>query len=217
MVGWEFTQALMSIPLSQTIIMVISLLMRQLSITLDVPVELQVWRCDQNKNRLSNGMLGISAYIYPGQKDVRVFLTGSIDSNHGTWNQQFIRRVSKWATYYQVKDERLVEGVYAGTWSSNPNDVAKNIIDLNATLQGLQSTVSGNYGNLQSQINQTATTLRGEVTDKVNGLHGQITTQANNINLMLGTAGDLSNICRNPDFMDGSTNGWEKRFVFNWK
>lgn len=80
---------------------------------------------------------------------------------------------------------------------------------LNHTLQGLQSTVSGNYGNLQSQINQTATTLRGEVTDKVNGLQGQITTQANNINLMLGTAGDLSNICRNPDFMDGSTNGWE--------
>lgn len=80
---------------------------------------------------------------------------------------------------------------------------------LNQTVQGLQSTVSGNYGNLQSQINQTATTLRGEVTDKVNGLQGQITTQADNINLMLGTAGDLSNICRNPDFMDGSTNGWE--------
>lgn len=178
--------------------------------TSDVPVELQVWRCDQNKNRLSNGMLGISAYIYPGQKDVRVFLTGSIDSN--TWYLQsavYSSGGQNGQHTIQVKDERLVEGVYAGTWSSNPNDVAKNIIDLNATLQGLQSTVSGNYGNLQSQINQTATTLRGEVTDKVNGLHGQITTQANNINLMLGTAGDLSNICRNPDFMDGSTNGWE--------
>lgn len=178
--------------------------------TSDVPVELQVWRCDQNKNRLSNGMLGISAYIYPGQKDVRVFLTGSIDSN--TWYLQsavYSSGGQNGQHTIQVKDERLVEGVYAGTWSSNPNDVAKNIIDLNATLQGLQSTVSGNYGNLQSQINQTATTLRGEVTDKVNGLQGQITTQANNINLMLGTAGDLSNICRNPDFMDGSTNGWE--------
>lgn len=178
--------------------------------TSDVPVELQVWRCDQNKNRLSNGMLGISAYIYPGQKDVRVFLTGSIDSN--TWYLQsavYSSGGQNGQHTIQVKDERLVEGVYAGTWSSNPNDVAKNIIDLNATLQGLQSTVSGNYGNLQSQINQTATTLRGEVTDKVNGLQGQITTQADNINLMLGTAGDLSNICRNPDFMDGSTNGWE--------
>ena len=78
--------------------------------------------------------------------------------------------------------------------------------ELNRTVQGLQSTVSGDYGNLQSQINQTATTLRGEVTDKVNGLQGQITTQANNINLMLGTAGDLSNICRNPTF--DNHDGW---------
>ncbi|MCC4380441.1 peptidase [Limosilactobacillus reuteri] len=181
-----------------------------ISNTSDVPVELQVWRCDQNKNRLTNGMLGISAYVYPGQKDVRVFLTGSIDNN--TWYLQSAVYSSGGQSgqhTIQVKDERLVEGAYAGTWSSNPNDVAKNIIDLNATLQGLQSTVSGNYGNLQSQINQTATTLRGEVTDKVNGLQGQITTQANNIDLTIGSTGDLSNICRNPDFMDGSTNGWE--------
>lgn len=78
-----------------------------------------------------------------------------------------------------------------------------------ATLDGLQSTVSNNYGALQSQINQTATTLREAVTDKVNNLQGQITTQADNINLTIGSTGDLSNICRNPDFMDGSTNGWE--------
>ncbi|WP_225415586.1 hypothetical protein [Limosilactobacillus reuteri] len=178
-----------------------------ISNTSDVPVELQVWRCDQNKNRLTNGRLGISAYVYPGQKDVRVFLTGSIDNN--TWYLQSAVYSSDGQSgqhTIQVKDERLVEGAYAGTWSSNPNDVAKNIIDLNATLQGLQSTVSGNYGNLQSQINQTATTLRGEVTDKVNGLQGQITTQANNINLMLGTAGDLSNICRNPTF--DNHDGW---------
>lgn len=178
-----------------------------ISNTSDVPVELQVWRCDQNKNRLTNGMLGISAYVYPGQKDARVFLTGSIDSN--TWYLQSAVYSSGGQSgqhTIQVKDERLVEGAYAGTWSSNPNDVAKNIIDLNATLQGLQSTVSGDYGNLQSQINQTATALRGEVTDKVNGLQGQITTQANNINLMLGTAGDLSNICRNPTF--DNHDGW---------
>lgn len=183
--------------------------------TSDVPVELQVWRCDQNKNRLSNGMLGISAYIYPGQKDVRVFLTGSIDSN--TWYLQsavYSSGGQNGQHTIQVKDERLVEGVYAGTWSSNPNDVAKNIIDLNATLQGLQSTVSGNYGNLQSQINQTVTTLRVEVTDKVNGLQGQITTQADNINLSIGSGGDLSNLCHNPTFSKG-LEGWnsEKLYV----
>lgn len=78
--------------------------------------------------------------------------------------------------------------------------------ELNRTVQGLKSTVSGNYGNLQSQLNQTASTLRGEVIDKVNNLQGQITTQANNINLMIGTASDLSNICRNPTF--DNHDGW---------
>lgn len=81
--------------------------------------------------------------------------------------------------------------------------------ELNRTVQGLQSTVSSNYGQLQSLNTQTATAIRNEVTDKVNNLQGQITTQADNINLTIGSTGDLSNICRNPDFMDGSTNGWE--------
>lgn len=80
---------------------------------------------------------------------------------------------------------------------------------LNQTVQGLQSTVSNNYGTLNSQISQTASTIRQEVNDHVNNLQGQITTQADNINLTIGSTGDLSNICRNPDFMDGSTNGWE--------
>ena len=81
--------------------------------------------------------------------------------------------------------------------------------ELNRTVQGLQSTVSSNYGDLQSKISQTDQSIRNEVTDKVNGLQGQITTQADNINLTIGSTGDLSNICRNPDFMDGNTNGWE--------
>lgn len=78
--------------------------------------------------------------------------------------------------------------------------------ELNRTVQGLQSTVSSNYGDLQSKISQTDQSIRNEVTNKVNGLQGQITTQANNINLMLGTAGDLSNICRNPTF--DNHDGW---------
>ncbi|MDD7120992.1 MAG: hypothetical protein PUH72_08905 [Limosilactobacillus reuteri] len=78
--------------------------------------------------------------------------------------------------------------------------------ELNRTVQGLQSTVSSNHSDLQSQISQTAKNIRQEVSDKTNGLQGQITTQANNINLMLGTAGDLSNICRNPTF--DNHDGW---------
>lgn len=80
---------------------------------------------------------------------------------------------------------------------------------LNQTVKGLQSTVSNNYTNLQSQINQTAGTIRNEVTDKVNSLQSQITQNANNINLKVNAGGDLSNICLNPNFTDGSIAGWE--------
>ncbi|MBB1099962.1 hypothetical protein H5R88_07610 [Limosilactobacillus sp. WF-MT5-A] len=106
------------------------------------------------------------------------------------------------------KKLKVERGEIDTPYSHAPSDNASQIAfsELSQSLDGLRSTVGSNYGNLQSQINQTATTLRGEVTDKVNGLQGQITTQANNINLMLGTAGDLSNICRNPTF--DNHDGW---------
>lgn len=59
--------------------------------------------------------------------------------------------------------------------------------ELNRTVQGLQSTVSGNYGDLQSQISQTAKTIRQEVSDKTNGLQTQINQQANNFNVSLNS------------------------------
>lgn len=62
---------------------------------------------------------------------------------------------------------------------------------------------------VQSQINQTAGTIRDEVTDRTNNLQSQITQNANNINLKVNAVGDLSNICLNPNFDDGSTAGWE--------
>lgn len=106
----------------------------------------------------------------------------------------------------KVSHAKIEIGNKQTDWSPAPEDTEQAFTEVNATINGLRSTVSGNYGNLQSQINQTATTLREQVTDKVNGLQGQITTQANNINLMLGTAGDLSNICRNPTF--DNHDGW---------
>lgn len=57
--------------------------------------------------------------------------------------------------------------------------------ELNRTVQGLQSTVSNNHGELQSQISQTAKTIRQEVSDKTNGLQTQITQQSNNFNVSL--------------------------------
>ena len=83
---------------------------------------------------------------------------------------------------------------------------------LNQTVKGLQSTVSSNYENLQSQISQTAGTIRNEVTDRTNNLQSQITQNANNINIKVNAVGDLSNICLNPSFIDGSTQGWENVF-----
>ena len=62
---------------------------------------------------------------------------------------------------------------------------------------------------VQSQISQTAGTIRDEVTDRTNNLQSQITQNANNINFKVNAVGDLSNICLNPNFDDGSTAGWE--------
>lgn len=169
-------------------------------------VRLVIYCYDDKRNKLKTvtGPLiqsGSTTYTFVSiaMTDSTKYIRSNIESVEGNTPQISI----------QVKSEQLEEGNMCTQWMPNPDDISNQFAELNATVKGLRSTVSGNYGNLQSQINQTATTLRGEVTDKVNGLQGQITTQANNINLTIGSTGDLSNICRNPDFMDGSTNGWE--------
>lgn len=96
--------------------------------TSDVPVALQVWRCDKGNNRLANGLLGISPLVQPGQVNVRVSLTGRIDVE--TWNLQSAVYSSAGQVgqhTIQVKDERLVEGRLAGSWSPNPDDINKKI------------------------------------------------------------------------------------------
>ena len=87
----------------------------------------------------------------------------------------------------QVKDEQLEEGNVRTSWTTNPDDIASQFTEVNATINGLQSTVGSNYSALQSQINQTATTIREEVTNSVSGLQTQITQQANNFNVSLNS------------------------------
>ena len=87
----------------------------------------------------------------------------------------------------QVKDEQLEEGNVRTAWITNPDDIASQFTEVNATINGLQSTVGSNYSALQSQINQTATTIRGEVTNSVSGLQTQITQQDNNFNVSLNS------------------------------
>lgn len=70
-------------------------------------------------------------------------------------------------------------------WSPAPEDAEQAFAEVNAVINGLKSTVSGNYGTLNSQISQTAKTIRQEVSDKTNGLQTQINQQANNFNVSL--------------------------------
>lgn len=83
----------------------------------------------------------------------------------------------------------LSEGSVEKTWEPNPADMAtrKDFASLNVTLQGLQSTVSSNYGTLQSQISQTASAIRSELADQVTGVTNQITTTANGLNARIGS------------------------------
>lgn len=80
---------------------------------------------------------------------------------------------------------KLEEGTIGTDWSPAPEDDDKAFAALNVTINGLQSTISGNYGDLQNQITQTSKTTRDEITDKINGLQGQLTLQANNFNVAL--------------------------------
>ena len=85
----------------------------------------------------------------------------------------------------KVGHAKVEIGNRATDWSPAPEDTTEKFAEVNATINGLQSTVSGNYSALQSQINQTATTIRGEVTNSVSGLQTQITQQADNFNVSL--------------------------------
>ncbi|MCC4369655.1 phage tail spike protein, partial [Limosilactobacillus reuteri] len=136
-------------------------------------------------------------FTTPDGKQLHPYVTVYLAHPDGGTNENNNDAISGMAF---IKKLKLEEGNIATDYTHAPEDTEKSFTEVNAAINGLRSTVSNNYGQLQSLNTQTATAIRNEVTDKVNGLQGQITTQANNINLMLGTAGDLSNICRNPTF-----------------
>lgn len=134
----------------------------------------------------NNGSYNNSELIPAGSKNYRVKVTFAIQEN-----TKYIRtsvmfpNASGANDTIRIKDEQLEEGNLCTQWTPNPDDISNQFTELNATINGLQSTVSTNYGNLQSWIDQTAKAIRGEVTDKVGGLQTQITQQANNFNISL--------------------------------
>lgn len=149
------------------------------------PVSLEAVAFDGN----NNGSYNNSELIPAGSKNYRVKVTFAIQEN-----TKYIRtsvmfpNASGANDTIRIKDEQLEEGNLCTQWTPNPDDISNQFTELNATINGMQSTVLKNYGNLQSWIDQTAKAIRGEVTDKVGGLQTQLTQQANNFNVSLQRA-----------------------------
>lgn len=161
------------------------------------------WSINLNINSSLTAQYNKLTFTTPSGKQFHPYVTVYLTHPDGGTNENNNDATSGMAF---IKKLKLEEGNIATDYTHAPEDTEKSFTEVNAAINGLRSTVSNNYGQLQSLNTQTATAIRNEVTDKVNGLQGQITTQANNINLMLGTAGDLSNICRNPTF--DNHDGW---------
>jgi hypothetical protein len=120
-----------------------------------------------------------------GRKDKKLTFTTQGDCNG---LKMYIRQEANQNPFH-IYNLKLEEGNQATDWSPAPEDKAN----------------QSDY----SALSQTVRTIRSEVTNNINGLQSQITQNANNINLKVNAVGDLSNICLNPNFDDGSTAGWE--------
>lgn len=119
---------------------------------------------------------------------VTITVTSMNDVNKQTALLIYSGRVSdtqgKKAIFHHLKVERgEIDTPYSPAPSDNVTQIA--FSELSQSLEGLSSTVSGNYGDLQSQIDQTAKNIRQEVSDKTSGLQTQITQQANSFNVSL--------------------------------
>ena len=154
--------------------------------TSEVPVRLALYCYDNDKKTVLKKAVGPTVGPNSGSIPTSV----SITINWQTWFifsdiETLDGKASQFSI--QVKDEQLEKGNVRTAWTTNPDDIASQFTEVNATINGLQSTVGSNYSALQSQINQTATTIRGEVTNSVSGLQTQITQQANNFNVSLNS------------------------------
>lgn len=103
-------------------------------------------------------------------------------------------------------------------WSPAPEDSEEKFVEVNATINGLRSTISNNYGTLNSQIDQTASTIRQEVNDHVNGLQSQITANANSFDVSLKKVQqtDGVNILRGTRDFSGDWDNLNNWYKDNW-
>lgn len=95
-----------------------------------------------------------------------------------------IMQAWRWDSNPTVYTRRSTNGGRTWTeWQRNASYAEYS--SLNQTVQGLQSTVSSNYGSLQTQISQTATAIRGELSNQIAGVTNQITATANSFDIKL--------------------------------
>lgn len=94
--------------------------------TLNEPVELQVWLCDDQKVRLAGDVKGnfeMSEYLGTGQtKDISISFTqlnGPVYAQVGIYSSS--GNVPQNSTF-RVKNERLYIGTEPGIWTPNPAD-----------------------------------------------------------------------------------------------
>ena len=149
--------------------------------TSEVPVRLALYCYDKDKKTVLKKAVGPT--VGPSSGSIPTYVSITIDVK--TWFLcSDIETLDGEASTFsiQVKDEQLEEGNVRTAWTTNPDDIASQFTEVNATINGLQSTVGSNYGALQTQISQTAATIRSELSDQISGVTNQITTTASGLN-----------------------------------
>ena len=130
-----------------------------------------------------------STYIWPkGKKDNRVRL-------FDIWHLNKAFNLNS-GTYLNFGKLKLEVGNASTDWTPALEDTEHDISELSTRITVNSQQFSSYYS-------------KTEIDKQRSSVQSQITQNANNINLKVNAVGDLSNICLNPNFTDGSISGWE--------
>ncbi|WP_231126146.1 hypothetical protein [Limosilactobacillus reuteri] len=168
---------------------------------------MRIWNSASNKEAGSANFY----FLADGKRHSKTFTIPKDGTSYSVWlyagHMGKIEGKSFTTTFYHPK---LESGTTATDWSPAPEDSEEKFAEVNATINGLKSTISGNYNTLTNQITQTNQTTRNEITDKVNGLQSQITTNANNFNVSLNKIRqtDGINLLQGTKDFSGSWRNW---------
>lgn len=168
---------------------------------------MRIWNSASNKEAGSASFY----FLADGKRHSKTFTIPKDGTSYSVWlyagHMGKIEGKSFTTTFYHPK---LESGTTATDWSPAPEDSEEKFAEVNATINGLKSTISGNYNTLTNQITQTNQTTRNEITDKVNGLQSQITTNANNFNVSLNKIRqtDGINLLQGTKDFSGSWRNW---------